>query len=116
MSNKKTRNKPQEQEVTLTVFSNILQDEAAYQVLQMFYKGAVAQEIGLMRALNNETHEEELLLVGMEVVEGGRIDAYPIAKVLVKEDVSKYFSPDGKGGWYDKDAPAEPAEPMGLAN
>lgn len=106
MSSKKTRN-PKEQEITLTVFSNTPADEAAYQVLQMFYKGAVVNNIGLMRAYNVETDQEELLLVGMEVTEEKGIDAYPLAKILVKEDVSKYLSPDGKGGWHGK----EPSKP-----
>lgn len=109
MSSKRTRNKAQEQEVTLTVFTNTMQDEAAYQVLQMFYKGAVSNEIGMMRALNNDTHEEELLLVGMTINENGGIDTYPLARCLNHTELDKYFSPDGLGGWYDKGAPAEPA-------
>lgn len=115
MSNKKKRNK--EMEVLLSVFSNDPLDEAAYQTLQMFYKGAIENSIGLMRALNMETHETELLLVGCARNAAGGIDTYPLAKVLKGEEVSKYLSPTGKGGWFDPEADgAEEAEPMDFSD
>jgi hypothetical protein len=100
------KNKVKEQEIILSVFSNTVQDEAAYQLLQLFYKGAVENSIGMMRALNNDSGEEELILVGLERAEGGGVNTYPLARVLNPEDVSKYFSPDGHGGWFDPTAEA----------
>ncbi len=109
--------KTKEMEIVLSVFSNDPKDEAAYQLLQMFYKGAVSNSIGMMRALNNETGETELLIVGVERAEGGGVNSYPLARVLNPQDVPKYFSPNGLGGWFD---PAEPvaveeAEPMDFS-
>lgn len=112
MSSKRTRNtKPKEQEILLTVFTNTPHDEAAYQVLQLFYKGAVENSIGMMRALNNATGNEELILVGMQPNAAGGVDSFPLAKVLVKDDVENYFSPDGRGGWFDPlEGPAPPID------
>jgi hypothetical protein len=109
MGSKRTRNKPKEQEVVLTVFTNVAQDEAAYQLLQLFYKGALANEIGLMRALNNETHEEELVLVGVERNESGGLDTYPLATVITPDKAGNYFSPDGHGGWFEPGSAPDPA-------
>ena len=114
----KKKNKPREMEIILSVFSNNMQDEAAYQVLQLFYKGAVENSIGIMRALNNETGVEELVLVGVEVNPAGGVNTYPLARVFGPEDATKYFSPNGVGGWFD---PLEPigstveAEPMDFS-
>lgn len=113
----KKKNKLKEMEILLSVFSNTLEDEAAYQLLQMFYKGAVENSIGMMRALNNETGETELLIVGVALAEGGGVNTYPLARVLEPQDVPKYFSPDGKGGWFDPSAPVgeQEAEPMDFS-
>ena len=115
MSTKRTRNK-KDQEVLLTVFSNILQDEAAYQLIQLFYRGALENSIGMMRALNNTTGQEELLLVGMEPNGRGGVDTYPLAAIVTPDKVSNYFSPDGKGGWFDPANPEEKdPEPMDFS-
>lgn len=112
MSSKRTRNK-KDQEILLTVFSNNLKDESAYQLLQLFYRGAVENSIGIMRALNNTTGQEELMLVGMEPNGKGGVDTYPLASIVTPEKVPMYFSPDGKGGWFDPSASQEQEpEPM----
>lgn len=114
MSTKRTRNpqkKLKEQEILLTVFTNTPHDEAAYQVLQLFYKGAVENSVGMMRALNNATGDEELILVGLQARADGGIDSFPLAKVLTKDEVENYFSPDGRGGWFDPvEGPAPPID------
>lgn len=112
--NKRMRNRKDEQEVLLTVFTNNPRDEAAYQLLQLFYKGALSNEIGLMRALNEEGNED-LLLVGYEKNTTGGLDTYPLAVVITPDRAGKYFSPDGKGGWF-KPGEASEGEPMDLDN
>jgi hypothetical protein len=62
-----------------------------------------------MAAFNIETQEEELLLVGVEFDEEGKANCFPVAKCLASEDVNKYLSPDGAGGYFDPRNPAEAA-------
>ena len=74
-------------------------------LLHMFYKGVFTNTIGIMNALNTETDEEELILVGVEHTEDGRTLTYPIASILDNTLASKYVGPDGRGGWLiDEDA------------
>lgn len=91
---------PTEVEVNLAIFTNKDRDISSYQLLQLFYTGAFENTIGLMRAKNKVTGEEEQLIVGMTVNDNGEIDTYPLARVLTPSDVPLYLSPDGKGGWH----------------
>jgi hypothetical protein len=89
-----------EVEVNLAIFTNKDRDISSYQLLQLFYNGAFENTIGLMRAKNKITGEDEQLLVGMSVNDNGLVDTWPLAKILTPDDVPRYLSPDGKGGWY----------------
>lgn len=77
------------------------------QLLDMFYQGVFGNTIGIGSFLNNETEEEELLLVGVEHGEDGITRTYPLAKVLGPTDAGRYVGPDGKGGWLDDDSEDE---------
>ena len=105
--------KQKEMEILLSVFSNNPMDEAAYQTLQLFYKGAVENSVGIMRALDGVTGETALILVGIEKDHSG-IKTYPLARVLTPDDANNYFSPDGTGGWFDPQGPQE-AEAMDFS-
>lgn len=69
------------------------------QLLDMFYRGAFSNTIGIGSFLNNETDEEELLIVGVDHGDDGITRTYPLAKVLGPTETSKYIGPDGQGGW-----------------
>lgn len=78
-------------------------------VLSLFYKGVEMNTIGIMQALNIETHQEEVVLVGVTLDEEGNTSCYPLCAMLKAEDVEKYRSPDGKGGWYGVELDTEGA-------
>ena len=80
------------------------------QLLDMFYRGAFANTIGVGSFLNNETGEEELLIVGVQHGDNGITSTYPLARVLGPEEASNYVGPDGKGGWLDDDDAPEMLE------
>lgn len=101
MSRKKTQ-KNKEVDINLYVFSNDTQDQGTVQLLQMFYRGAYSNSVGIMRALNTSTDKVESILVGLEVEEG-ETKLIPLAKVLEPQDVPNYLSPNGKGGWFGRD-------------
>lgn len=96
-----------EVEIVLSYFTNNPEDESAVQLLQLFYKGAMENSIGIMRALRADNGEEDLILVGIENKDGA-ILTYPLARVLTPDDANNYYSPDGKGGWFD---PLDPIQP-----
>lgn len=72
-------------------------------LLDMFYKGAYNNTIGIMSALNKDTDNEELLIVGVTQLENGLTDTYPLARILSPLEVARYVGPDGKGGWLTED-------------
>lgn len=69
--------------------------------LDMLYRGAFENTLGIMEALNKETDEVELLIVGIEHNDNGTTSNIPIARVLDINLAAKYLAPDGKGGWLD---------------
>jgi hypothetical protein len=71
------------------------------QLLDMYYRGAYSNTIGIMSALNTETEETELLIVGVSHDEEGLTNTFPLARILTPQEVEKYRGPDGKGGWLD---------------
>lgn len=101
MKDKRKKNK--EVDVNLYVFSNPGDDAGTTELLQMFYRGAYTNSVGIMRALNTSTNKTETLLVGLEI-QGGETQLLPLAKVLDPSEVSKYLSPDGKGGYFTNDS------------
>lgn len=69
-------------------------------LLRMFYSGAYDNKIGIMQAFNTQTKSEELVLVGIEKVEGQDDNVFPIATILQAEAIGVYRSPDGQGGYH----------------
>lgn len=100
----------QEFSPVLYTFTN--KEETGYldSLLAMFYQGVYDNELGIMEAFNLETEQEELILVGVVPDENGKPICYPVASVLKAEDVPKYLSPDGKGGYFSEQDPTEAAE------
>lgn len=70
-------------------------------ILAMFYRGCYNNIVGIMEAFNLETEEVETILVGVELDENSKPICFPLCKVLRAEDVTKYLSPNGKGGYFD---------------
>lgn len=70
------------------------------QLIQMFYHGTATESIGIMQALNKNTNKEELVLVGVRMLDDIP-SCYPLAKILTEEEASVYLSPDGVGGFID---------------
>ena len=89
----------QGQEAVMYLYTNDGNDAPAQSFLGMFYEGVLANTLGIMRALNTETNATELLLVGVNVDTNGS-QVFPLARILSSEDLGKYNSPDGKGGWF----------------
>lgn len=98
-------------EVNLYVFSNNPRDEAAFQLLQLFYRGALENSIGLSRMKNTVTNTEELVLVGVDKDEEGKPRLFPLAVALNPTTVKPYVSPDGVGGWFEPQALSEAETP-----
>lgn len=82
-------------------FSNAEQSPQLDNILAMFYHGVYGNTIGIMEAFNLETETEETILVGVELDENSKPICFPLCKVLRAEDVTKYLSPNGKGGYFD---------------
>ena len=79
-------------------------------ILAMFYEGVYYNQLGIMEAFNLDTEKEELILVGVEADDNNKPVCFPIAKILAAEDVAKYRSPDGKGGWFYERDPVAAAD------
>lgn len=103
MSKKKKTN---EFDVNLYIFSNDPNEQGTMQILQMFYRGAFENTIGIMRAKNTTTGKIESILVGVEISPEGT-KTYPLAKVYDPSDVLTLVSPDGKGGFFGDDNSSE---------
>lgn len=82
--------------------------------LDMFYRGAYANTIGLQSAYNTETGLEEVLIVGVQH-DGAITKTYPLARILANGEEAKYVAPDGKGGWLDGNDDEEPEEGIALS-
>lgn len=91
---------PEDKEVSkLFKYTNHADSHELDNILAMFYHGVYTNMIGIMQALNQESGQEELILVGIKVREDGTQDCFPLAKVLKSEEVGVYAAPDGEGGW-----------------
>ena len=87
--------------LVLHVFSNHKEKEhldLLKGLLKMVYSSAATGKLAVMQSLNEETQEEELVIVGVEQSESG-VNCYPLFAPIKAEDVPKYSAPDGQGGW-----------------
>ncbi len=84
-------------DMEMMVFSNN-PNKIQYGLIEMFYRGVLANTLGLMEARNSETGELELILVGLDK-EGDEVKTYPLAVMLNKDGGKIYEAPDGKGGY-----------------
>lgn len=100
-------------EVTLYTFANQNPAPELEALLAMFYKGANDNTLGIMQAMNVESGAEEVLLVGVAVGDNGHTECFPLCTLLKAEEVGRYRSPDGKGGWYGVEAAAPSEEADG---
>lgn len=91
-------------------FSNEAETPWLDSILAMFYQGAFDNRLGIMDSFNLDSEEVETILVGVEADENGKPMCYPLAKLIKAEHVTRYLSPDGKGGFFDPFNPAEAAE------
>lgn len=85
----------------LLAFSNNKSDEHVslmQALLKMVYHTVLTNRLAVMEALNSETNETELVLVGVEQA-GDSVNCYPLFKPINAESVGKYLAPDGKGGY-----------------
>ena len=95
-----------EQEVHY-IFSNRQDAPELQALLSMFLRGAEANRIGIMQAMNTRTNQEDIILVGVDVGPDNTAECFPLAVLLKAEDAPLYLSPDGDGGWHN---PAEVEE------
>lgn len=96
--------KKSKKQVVLDCHIAILTNEPTPQkvaLMEMFYRGAYANTLAYMDAFNETTGQVEQLLVGFERdEETGKVDTYPLARLLLPEEVKAYKAPDGKGGYF----------------
>lgn len=96
---RKTKRNTSVPEIALAVFSNHPKS-SDYDLLEMYYTGAFANQLGLMEALHKESGETHRLIVGTEWNEGKQaLDVYPLARILDPSELQGYLSPDGKGNY-----------------
>lgn len=93
----KSRRKKAVLEMEMMVFSNN-KTPFQYSILEMFYRGVLHNTLGLMEALNTETGEVDILLVGLDK-EGEEVKTYPLARILKPGEGEKLKAPDGKGNY-----------------
>lgn len=89
------------QEAVLLAFTNNKSPEhmgLLQGLLKMAYHTVLTNRLAIMEALNSETGEQELILVGVQQ-NGDGMDCYPLFKPIKAEEVSLYHAPDGKGGF-----------------
>jgi hypothetical protein len=86
------------EEHVLHVLSNT-PEQWKYDLLQMLLEGALSNQIGYMDAKHAVTGEMHRLLVGLELDLNGKINAYPIARLLDTEEATTYLAPDGRGNF-----------------
>lgn len=86
-------------EMTEWVFANE-KNPALRQLFHTFMKGAFNNQIGIAHCKNKATGKLETLLVGVNPVEGGGAQLFPLAVVISEEDhATGWLSPDGQGGY-----------------
>lgn len=73
------------------------------QLLDLYYRGAFENSIGIMVAKKKGTEEEHTLIVGVAHDEKGITSTFPLARVLGPDEAFGYVGPDGEGGWLDED-------------
>lgn len=91
----------EQDKLVLHVFSNHKEKEhldLLKGLLKMVYSSAATGRLAAMQSLNEETQEEELIIVGVEQNENG-VNCYPLFAPIKAEDVPKYSAPTGDGGW-----------------
>lgn len=91
----------EQQEAILFTFTNDKSPEnmqTLQGLLKMVYHVVLTNRLGVMQAMNSETGEQELVLVGVEQ-NGDSLSCYPLLHPIRAEDVGKYDAPDGSGGW-----------------
>lgn len=105
MSSKRQRNKVKD--VMLNVMTNT-PNEHLFSTLEMLYKEAYANNVGLMVAKRKDNSELELILV-KTAMEKGKLVSYPMARLLSGTEANNYLAPDGRGGYVGEtvDEPAD---------
>ena len=95
----KREGRAKENEIYLNVLSNE-PTKRCYDLLEMFYHGAVEGSIAYMDALDTSTGKVVPLLVGLSLnQETNKIDSFPLARILDREEVINFIAPDGKGNY-----------------
>lgn len=98
---------PKSPEIMLNVMANN-PTELLYNKLQLFYKGAFENSIAFMVAKDTVTGEEAEILVGYDFdPQTGKIDVYPLAKLIPMEDSARYIAPTGRGGYIGEETEEE---------
>lgn len=85
-------------EMTEWVFANE-KNPALRQLFHSLYSGVFNNRIGLAHCKNATTDKLETLIVGVNPIEGGGAQLFPLAVVIEESNVNNWLSPDGKGGY-----------------
>lgn len=95
----KREGRAKENEIYLNVLSNE-PTKRCYDLLEMFYHGAAEGSIAYMDALDTTTGKVVPLLVGLSLnPDTNKIDSFPLARILDKEEITNFVAPDGKGNY-----------------
>lgn len=81
------------------VFTNDPANPMPRQMFHLIMESAFKNKLGIMHAYHAPTKTIHTLLVGLEHHPEHGTMTYPLAKVLLPEDVGNYHAPDGNGGY-----------------
>lgn len=97
--------KQEGQEAVLLAFSNDKDEQhlgILRGLLKMVYHTVLTNRLAIMEAKNVHTGEIETILVGVEQT-GNGLNCYPLFKPITDTESAKYASPDGKGGFLERE-------------
>ena len=95
----RTKSRSNPIEVQLSAYANEVEErEGLMNQLKLFYKAAMASQIGFARGKDKDGNEVGLL-VGVERHQYADDTLHPIGTLISVEDVESYSLPDGKGNY-----------------
>ena len=108
-SNQKKDRKNTMEVVTHVMTNNPHEGQHLCMLFEMLHRACFSNLLGIMQAVNSDTGQEEILVVGLEPTADNKFNSYPLARILNKDEANKYLAPDGRGGWGGKPSDVQAA-------
>lgn len=90
---------PDGHEMQEWVFTNDKTNPAPRGLFRMLHMSAFQNKLGIMHALDPESHKVVTLIVGVDQDDTGSVICWPLAKVLTEDEQKVFKSPDGNGNY-----------------